>query len=322
MSELTEKINKGLGKKTLDIFNDLKGADGLSNPTVEDLINYLIKLGKLVSSRKNPKFDWTTEEVEKAIITIQTSVVESIGNKWESSQDYSNFLERIFQTTKKSREIFTLNYDTLIEASLESLRLSYNDGFNGSENAYFDQMAFESNGGRCFNIYKLHGSINWVRDEKKIVRRRPTNSKIENNERYVIYPAEQKYVQTQYGVYEILLNRFRAVLRRDCPNNKLVVMGYGFGDEHINVAIEDAIVSPGSKLTVFGFVGAGLAENRKEALKNMAARCDNRFNIFVGKNDYIGTSLETQEWQDIITKGEDLSRFENIVKLLSGTKNG
>ncbi len=60
-------------------------------------------------------------------------------------------------------------------------------------------------------IYKLHGSVNWLTDDDT-VRRRPGYS-LGSASRAVVYPAEQKYFQTQYGIYEVLMRRFRDRLR-------------------------------------------------------------------------------------------------------------
>ncbi len=51
----------------------------------------------------------------------------------------------------------------------------------------------------------------------------------------------------------------------------------------------------------------------------MANRCDDRFNVFVGKDEYIGTGLNKKECEEFM-KDTDLSRFENIVDLLTGNK--
>ncbi len=165
-------------------------------------------------------------------------------------------------------------------------------------------------------MFKLHGSINWIRDEDETVRRRPAVA-VENRRRAVVYPAEQKYVQTQYGVYETLLSLFRDRLREGRPNNKLVVIGYSFSDEHINVAIEDSILADGSNLTVYGFVGPEESkEEQGKRLKEMAARCDDRFNVFIGQHAYISSSIEPYEWETI--KELDLWKFENLVNLMVG----
>ena len=322
MAELTEKVVEKLtpkGKQMIDILN---GPDADSKPTIEDVTNQLLRLQYVAAQRKDKKIDgWDLSKIEEEIQLIQKSIVEVIGTNWKSNDKHKIFLERLIQNSKSVRDIFLLNYDTVIEASIEDLKLPYVDGFRGTENAYFDAKSYDDkNMEKRFNIYKLHGSINWVRASDEIVRRKPLSTITDEEYRHVIYPAEQKYVQTQYGVYEVLQKLFRDRLKKDMPNNRLVVLGYSFSDDHITTAIEDGILSPGSNLTVFAFIGGNVSEARKEILKSMAEKCDNRFNVFVGQSEYIGTGLNKEECETNM-KTIDFSRFENIVDFLAGHKH-
>ena len=122
-----------------------------------------------------------------------------VADNWQSSGHHERFLRRLRgPRERRSRDIFSLNYDTLLEASLDELRLPYIDGFRGTNRAWFDAETFDEDpSGTAYRIFKLHGSINWTRDASGHVRR-GRNA----NEPVVVYPSEQKYLQTQYGVYE------------------------------------------------------------------------------------------------------------------------
>lgn len=75
----------------------------------------------------------------------------------------------------KQINLFTTNVDTLIENAAESLAIEFNDGFRGSVNQVFDESNFRKTIGKVslhfqsvaelpvFNLYKMHGSINWKR---------------------------------------------------------------------------------------------------------------------------------------------------------------
>ena len=75
----------------------------------------------------------------------------------------------------KQINLFTTNVDTLIENAAESLAIEFNDGFRGSVNQVFDESNFRKTIGKAslhfqsvaelpvFNLYKMHGSINWKR---------------------------------------------------------------------------------------------------------------------------------------------------------------
>ena len=319
IDELTEEVKTALSSLSKAILKDLKGSYGRP-ATVEDLINHFLQLHKLLSSRKSEaNGEWTPEKIEVEIEGIQQAIVKAIGIEWQGHEVHKNFLLRLTeQRARTTCDIFSLNYDTVIEASLEELKLAHTDGFRGAENAYFDPRLYDEKreSGPYFRLFKLHGSINWVRGPDETVRRRPAKL-IEDRRRAVVYPAEQKYVQTQYGIYETLLSRFRNRLREDRPNNKLLVIGYSFSDEHINVAIEDSILADGSNLTVYAFVGPEDDKvSQERRYKEIAQRCDDRFNVLIGQHVYIGSAFEPEEWDKI--KNIDLWKFENLVSLMVG----
>lgn len=84
----------------------------------------------------------------------------------------------------KQVNLFTTNIDTLIENAAEAVGVEFNDGFKGSVNQVFDETNFRKAISKTslhfqsvaelpvFNLYKVHGSINW----KKL-----TNDKIGND---------------------------------------------------------------------------------------------------------------------------------------------
>jgi hypothetical protein len=318
ISELTDAVKTKLSDRGRSALNILKGSYGRA-ATIEDLINYLNRTQSLRALEKNPdEADWTSKAIEEELVVIKKSIIDTIGIAWTTSATHEKFLRRLMQQTARPVcDIFSLNYDTILEATLENLKFPYTDGFTGSETAHFAQQLFDDKTvGQRFRIYKLHGSINWVRDHDETVRRRPLQS-IGDHPRAVIFPAEQKYVQTQYGVYEILLGKFRERLRQRRPNNKLVVLGYSFCEDHINLAIEDSIRAEGSNLTVYALIGPEAnTANQEKRLREIAERCRNRFNAIIGATAFIGDGLETEDWKQI--KNLNLWKFEVLVSRLTG----
>lgn len=319
IKELSSRVLAKLGPPSTTLFDKLEGSCG-RKATVEDLLNQLLQIKRLLSSRKEKKEgDWDLNKTDEAIKKALLAIVEEVGGEWLPSSTHERFLQRLAgHGGRKLYDIFLLNYDVVIEATLEASRLSYTDGFRGAENAHFDLTLYdeEPRQGPFFRLFKLHGSINWVRDSEDTVRRQPYR-KDDLGERQVIYPSEQKYFQTQYGVYESLLARMRIRLREDRPNNKLVILGYSLSDDHIAEAIVDAVCAPGNNLTVYAFVGPeadlGAQTSRLQAL---ADRCHTRFNVMIGQHKFIGPALEKTEWDAL--KAMDLWKFENLVSMLTG----
>ena len=317
---LTTKVRADICAETTTLLDSLDRVYG-RDPTVEDLINQLQHLEKLLSGRKS-KVDgyWTAATIATAIDAIQQSIVKHVGIAWTPSAVHGKFLQRLsLQRARTQCDVFTLNYDTLIEATLENACIPYIDGFWGAEAAYFDDRLYEREQDGKFRVrlHKLHGSINWIRTPGDGTVRRHPCAAIKGGDRVVIYPAEQKYYLTQYGVYELLITRFRARLRQPIANNKLVVIGYSFNDDHINEAILDSANAVGSNLSVLAFVGPETDQDAQAArLQKLCNRCGARFNMAVGTHSFIGAALNASEWTAL--KSKDLWKFENLTDLIAG----
>jgi len=140
-------------------------------------------------------------------------------------------------------EIFTVNYDLLIETALEQLRVPYFDGFIGSLSARFHTDLVEGRPGvdaealPAFfaRLWKLHGSINWEWEGREIVRR---GQPVPNGRPAAIYPSEAKYEESRRMPFVVLHDRFRRALNE--PETLALIAGYSFCDDHLNDFIFDA----------------------------------------------------------------------------------
>ena len=140
-------------------------------------------------------------------------------------------------------EIFTCNYDTLLERALEDLRVPVFDGFVGSRRPFFLPASLAHDdaapGRRWARLWKIHGSVNWAWEtssdgEKRIVRGE------EQPGGELILPSYEKYEQSRKQPYIAILDRLSRVLtaRDDCL---LVTVGYSWGDQHVNEVLFDAL---------------------------------------------------------------------------------
>lgn len=323
IGKLTENVLNGADEALKRQFGALKGS-GERPATIEDLINYLVRYRDILNTITNADgHSVTVDEIDSWLTDIKKKIVDEVADDWETSSFHERFLQRLRGPRDRSpRDIFSLNYDTLLEASLDSIRLPYTDGFRGTNRGWFDSSTFDEAGpGIAFRIFKLHGSINWTRDTSGCVRRGRNANEDAVDEPIVVYPSEQKYLQTQYGVYETLMGRFRNRLRIPGVNNCLVVLGYSFNDEHINEAICDAVNADNCNLTIIAFVGP--EENRGEQVERLTAfgeRCDSRFNAFIGNDQtgkFIGHALD-EDAANAVLKG-DFWKFENLIDFIAGT---
>lgn len=141
-------------------------------------------------------------------------------------------------------EIFTTNYDLLIERALEDERQPVFDGFVGSHRPFFHPESLTradlAPGSAWVRLWKLHGSVNWswheVHGRRRIVRTEPTGSG------ELVLPSSRKYDESRKEPYVALLERLGRFLTQD--DALLISCGYGFCDEHINSVVFDALAGP------------------------------------------------------------------------------
>ena len=174
--------------------------------------------------------------------------------------------------------IFTTNYDRLIEAGAELAGLHLLDRFLGNLMPIFRSsrldldMHYNPPGIRGEPRYlegvarytKLHGSVDWVQTGKDIRRiglpfgaasvepylHAPGLGGITAH-RLMIYPNAAKDRETaDYPYVELFRDLAAAVCR---PNSTLVTYGYSFGDEHINRVIRDMLTIPSTHLVVISY---------------------------------------------------------------------
>jgi hypothetical protein len=143
-------------------------------------------------------------------------------------------------------EIFTVNYDLLLESALERLRVPYFDGFVGTLKARFHTELVESTPGSdvesvpafFVRLWKLHGSVNWAwQDDRQIVR---LGQPVAEGAAAAIYPSDTKYEESRRVPFVVLQDRLRRALHQ--PETLVIVAGYSFGDAHLNELLFDAAV--------------------------------------------------------------------------------
>ena len=196
-----------------------------------------------------------------------------------SSSGHIPFLAKLSarDTNLGRTHLFTLNYDTLFEQAMEELGIQYFDGYSGKSNSIFDPAIYgldiyypgDVAEGRVrrfdkfVQFYKLHGSLHWYVDDGGEYRARHRDVSFAASYRdagkvqkasilessafskvgsFGILPTSQKFTQTLGMPYAHLFRLFHARLNQ--PQTFFLVMGYGFGDEHVTRIIETALMNP------------------------------------------------------------------------------
>lgn len=178
------------------------------------------------------------------------------------------FVKRVAQRAEPCVKVFSLNYDPLIERAAAVSRVRLVDGFLGADQCYFDPVVFEERIGRIrgthksrqfeetvkpLHLLKLHGSLGWHECSIHGVRRCPFNvAPPATTKRLMIPPQRRKAADTANPPYAALWSTFRGCLSQNAaPINRLVCIGYGFADEHVNTLIESALARTDFTVLIF-----------------------------------------------------------------------
>lgn len=221
------------------------------------------------------------QDFAKSILKSEEGIASAAEDKREEAFNTLVTFLMSFASRTGARDrlnIFTTNYDRLIEAGAELAGLHLLDRFLGKLMPIFRSsrldldMHYNPPGIRGEPRYlegvarytKLHGSVDWVQTGKDIRRiglpfgaasvepylQAPGLSGATAHE-LMIYPNAAKDRETaDYPYVELFRDLAAAVCR---PNSTLVTYGYSFGDEHINRVIRDMLTIPSTHLVVISY---------------------------------------------------------------------
>ena len=195
-------------------------------------------------------------KVANFVNASKKAILEKCSHFIEPSNDeqlaaHRTFLHRISRRrARDSRlKLFTTNYDLCFETAAGQQGLVVLDGFSFTEPRCFDPRFFLYDIVRrpisgeeigtplegVFHLYKLHGSVNWCRNDNRIeIKASPPPESAA-----LIYPVNGKYQQSYIQPHLEIISQYLAVLRE--PNICLIVVGFGFNDTHLSEPILAAV---------------------------------------------------------------------------------
>jgi hypothetical protein len=248
-------------RSALALLEGLKVQNDAGADTVRDAINRVLLefLKSILAGERGLAVDAAPDDRELAELHLQSFLM--------------SFASR--SASRERLNIFTTNYDRLVEHASDLAGLRIIDRFVGALNPVFRSSRVEVDvhynppgirGEPRFlegvvRLTKLHGSVDWYLDlENKSLRRRGipfgapenhTDIPVNPLETAMIYPNPAKDVETsEYPYAELFRDLASAICR---PNSVLVTYGYGFGDDHINRVLEDMLTIPSTHLVIIGF---------------------------------------------------------------------
>lgn len=243
------------GLKILGETNKANTLEEELNSIISEFANSILKSEKGIASAEKSK----RENAYRILINFLLSFASRTGNK-----------ERL--------NIFTTNYDRLIEVGAELAGIHLMDRFVGTMMPIFRSSRLQLDvhynppGIRgeprylegVVRLTKLHGSVDWIQNGGEI-RRIGLPFGADNIDSYLqapglygtnamglmIYPNSAKDRETAEYPYIELFRDFAASICR--PNSTLVTYGYGFGDEHINRVLNDMLTIPSTHIVIISY---------------------------------------------------------------------
>ncbi len=273
--ELKDKVDE-FAKRSAEIC-------GRGSANIEDQIRAALQLEAGLTVMGDTRAALWKTEINKQLKRFMDSILESErsiqqaeANKKDRADDLLVSFLLSFASRTATRErlnLFTTNYDRLIEYGCDLAGLHLLDRFVGALSPIFRtsrlniDIHYNPPGIRgeprylegVIRLYKIHGSIDWRWEERELRRyavpfgagadhpdipNEPSGS-------VMIYPNPAKDVETLNYPYAELFRDFAAAVCR--PNSSLVTYGYGFGDDHVNRVLKDMLTIPSTHLVIIAW---------------------------------------------------------------------
>lgn len=294
---------------------------------IEEILSRLRLITEVLSGSGGSLDGFTTDtaqELDKKICAAISNVIQHARVKIEAHLRFAQWCARSQHT--KPLEVFTTNYDNLIEQGFEQIGVPYFDGFAGTYQGLFRPDLVDSTDGRdnitpppgWVRVWKLHGSISWSRVARSgqfvIVRSAAPCESL------AIYPSLQKYEESRRLPFVVLSDRLRRALA--IPETTCVVSGYSFGDQHINDLIYDAAqFYPSSEIVVLCYseVPTHLAD-RARNLRNLTVCAPSTAIIGAVESAWQTHANETAFWKAGAFTLGDFASLTEFLKI--NTKSG
>ncbi len=327
VATLTKHLNQVLSSdKRYSILLDIVKQSGKNPENIEHILSFVRSL--LVVAIGGEVRGLTEADLKALEKNICAEIVKKIDVSLpDDNTPYhrlGNWIKSIDR--KVAVEVFTTNYDLLLEQALETLEIPYFDGFVGSRRSFFDLRAVEDGLAprHWTRLWKIHGSINWyqetINDQKKVYR----SSEVKSDASHLIYPSHLKYEESRKMPYLALIDQLTRFIRK--KSSFLIISGYSFSDEHLNDAIVNALKANPTAMVLALLHGSFNRPNGSDAeieaypKAYILARNQHNLNIWTDDCAIIGTNAGP--WTGITEQEEDDADLRHFIEVISDGSSG
>jgi len=346
ITKLTERVEGHLADPFKTQFSKVKAELGIKNINVENILDHIRICRELFGNNEDRQYGCligakAAGELDKQICqSIRRIVDDASPQKPIPHAIFAQWLQQLRTHRDWPVELFTTNYDLLLERSMENCSVPFFDGFIGSVTPFFVPESVEAEPSKhsqsvyppktWTRLWKLHGSINWYISDSQNGNpariSRSSGSDIPVGSELVIFPSREKYAQSRKLPFLTFQDRLRRFV--SYSSCLMVVIGYSFGDQHLNEIIFQGLRS-NPDLAVTVFCHSALQENLirlGQELRNFAVYGTDRACIGGLVGSWGGPSRAKKEkeiwpfWDDSrkqFTLG-DFNNFASFLELFIG----
>ncbi len=265
----------GLTKTLRERLPQLRDANGTTRPEFGDVFDYIEAHDPLVGQNYERFFEWIDLLIEarkepfrraieirmpaelfEAMFHLRYVVGEEVARLLESYQTEQSYLARLrdFIPNVGRLKVFSLNYDCCLEDACSTAGINVETGFDPGTKRWNPSLFQTTIQG--INLYKLHGSLRrfLAADsdllEKGILENQshfylqlkpeervslPSNLDVSSKPELVLGPGIKVQVDDPFLTLFYEFHRSIPVAR------VCVIIGYGYGDSHINKKLDEAL---------------------------------------------------------------------------------
>lgn len=313
---LTKKATSALDDNEKAILASVIKSIGVDS-NIEKILSKIRALSSILKNSDDKLGGYTHQQYEDLGKSICKAIGDLVKCRLPSDDTPYNRLASWIGGTDREHgiEVFTTNYDFLMEEAFEKARIPFFAGFSGSNEPFFDAASISSNDdlpSRWARLWKLHGSLGWsVNAEGELTSGKGRDAT------ELIYPDHLKYEHIQKLPYTALFDRLRKFLMT--PDTLLISCGFSYADAHISALINEAL-SANPRSSVFATLYLDM--NSEKAARELARKRPNFsayardraiINCIEGRWE-LGKNTDNKDWQSIresfwSTKVDKLGRF-------------
>lgn len=317
IAELTKKIENGLEKDNEEKFKIIKDGLDADSKHIEAILNQIRLIRQITGDSKSKSFEKVTGDDAKNLDKTICNDIYNIISEEESKANINvvkrfigwlNWLSRDYP-----KELFTTNYDLVLEKSAENLLIPFHDGFVGAYEPFFAPESLESKSNydrppiSWIRLWKLHGSLGWFWKENedgkshRVIRLSSGAKEKYPDAELVIYPSKDKYESSRKQPFISYFDRLKSFLAEG--EGIFIISGYSFSDEHLNEVIFNAL-NQNNRIQIIAFFYTD------EPLDKIVKQGKNFPNLTLLGPKKASVSGTYGEW-DLVKKGELLDPFWN-----------